>query len=88
MTRRNFITVLAGAAAYPLSAGAQQKVMPVIGLLGNVSPGLNEPALAAFHQGLSETGGVEGQTWRSNTVGRMVAMIGCPLWPPISLLAR
>ena len=55
------MTVLAGAAAYPLSAGAQQKAMPVIGFLGSTSPGPNESALAAFRQGLSETGYVEGQ---------------------------
>jgi putative ABC transport system substrate-binding protein len=40
---------------------AQQKAMPVSGFLGSTSPGPNEPALAAFRQGLSETGYVEGQ---------------------------
>jgi putative ABC transport system substrate-binding protein len=59
--RRNFIAVLAGAAAYPLSAGAQQKAMPAIGFLGSDSPGPAASYLPAFHQGLSETGYVEGQ---------------------------
>src|SRR5262245_52456054 len=54
---RNFMAVLACGVAYPLLADAQQKAMPVIGLLSGSSPG----QMAAFHQGLSETGYVEGQ---------------------------
>jgi putative tryptophan/tyrosine transport system substrate-binding protein len=61
MKRRDLMTVLAGAAAYPLLAGAQQKSMPVIGFLGGASPGPNAPFLAAFREGLSETSHVEGQ---------------------------
>ena len=55
------MTVLAGAAAYPLLAGAQQKAMPVIGHLNGTSPGTAARWVAAFRQGLSETGWVEGQ---------------------------
>jgi putative ABC transport system substrate-binding protein len=55
------MTVLAGAAAYPLLAGAQQKLTPVIGFLNSASPGPYAPFVAAFHQGLSETGYVEGK---------------------------
>src|SRR6516225_7165328 len=61
MRRRNFMTVLAGAAAYPLSAGAQQKAMPVIGYLNGTTPEANAQSLAAFRQGLSDTGWIEGQ---------------------------
>ena len=61
MRRRDFMTVLAGAAAYPLLAGAQQKVMPVIGFLGISPPGANASRLAAFRLGLGDTGYVEGQ---------------------------
>jgi len=61
MRRRNLMTVLAGAAVYPLLAGAQQKAMPVIGFLASTSPEPLAHFVAAFRQGLSETGYVEGQ---------------------------
>jgi putative tryptophan/tyrosine transport system substrate-binding protein len=61
MRRRNLMTILAGAVAYPLFASAQQKTMPVIGFLSSRSAGESEPNLAAFHRGLSETGYVDGQ---------------------------
>jgi hypothetical protein len=53
MKRRNLMAVLAGAVAYPLLAGAQQKAMPVIGFLSSRSAGESETNLAAFHRGLS-----------------------------------
>ena len=61
MRRRKLMTVLAGAAAYPLLARAQQKPMPVIGALSNNLPDPASPAVVAFRQGLSEIGYVVGQ---------------------------
>jgi len=65
MNRRDFMTVVAGAAiARPLAARAQQKAMPAIGFLGNFPPSMAaqiELEQAAFRQGLAETGYVEGQ---------------------------
>jgi putative ABC transport system substrate-binding protein len=62
MRRRDLIIFLAGAmAAWPLVARAQQKAMPVIGYLNGTSPEANAPLLAAFRQGLGETGWIEGQ---------------------------
>ena len=61
MRRREFITLLGGAAVWPLAARAQQTAMPVIGLLSSRAPGDSPQLLAAFRQGLKETGFVEGQ---------------------------
>ena len=93
MRRRNFLGMIGGAAAaWPLSAWAQQQPMPMIGFLSSRSPGESAGVVAAFRQGLGETGFVEGRNlaiafrWAEGHYDRLPALAAELVGLPVVLL--
>jgi putative ABC transport system substrate-binding protein len=93
MRRRKFIMLLGGLAAWPLPLSAQQPVIPAIGFLGSESPALSASLLRIFHQGLGETGYVEGQNvaieyrWAEGQNDRLPALAADLVRRQVSVIA-
>jgi putative tryptophan/tyrosine transport system substrate-binding protein len=94
MRRREFIALVGSAAAtWPLAARAQQPVMPVIGYLNPTPPDLSGDRLAAFRQGLKDTGYIEGENvsivyrWADNQFDRMPELASELMRRKVSVIA-
>jgi len=93
MRRREFITLLGGAAAWPLSAHAQQPAIPTVGFVRITTPQDSAHLVTAFRRGLAENGYVEGQNvtieyrYALNQIERLPAIMADLVGRKVSVLA-
>jgi putative ABC transport system substrate-binding protein len=92
MRRRDFITVLGGAAALPYAARAQQATMPVVGFLRSTSLADTTNLVTAFREGLNEAGFVEGRNveveyrYADNRIDRLPALVAELIRRPVAVI--
>jgi putative tryptophan/tyrosine transport system substrate-binding protein len=93
MRRRDFIKVIAGSAAWPLAARAQQPGLPVVGFISGGSSDFYAREVAAFRKGLDETGAIEGQNvtveyyWLEGHYDRVPALVADLVHRQVAVIA-
>src|SRR3954471_8814751 len=92
MIRRAFITLLGGAAAWPLAARAQRPAMPVIGFLSSASAHAYAPFVSAYRKGLNEAGLFEDRNvaiefrWAEGEYDKLPSLANELVGPPVILI--